>query len=771
MIGSADVLAAGGVPPEAPPPSPRPGTTDMGAVTEGPASRVSIVTGAEIGPAGRHGIGRLLESLRGRGIRAEVVAPAAAVSGAQVVIVGCLQPGSLVSDLLADGGASVPPGPEALLVRRLCWRSQPVWLAAGADERGLMYALLDMADRVTWAREGSDPFSEVREASESPAVPERALSVYTMHRRAWEARFFDGAYWVSYLDMLARNRFNSFVVIFGYENGGYMAPPYPYFFGVDGFPDIRVVGFSGADQQRYLDALNRLVAQAHARGLRFTAAIWDHIYRGGVQGPKEHALEPTPGLVWGLRADNLNEYTKAALAAFLRVVPGLDGLQFRMHWESGLAREEMPAFWADVYDGQGFEVNEPLATKMEDQPHELMPFRLLRPGREYHTYEFERYWHFYQVFGRIGYAPATSPEVWRREFASRLGDGAGPLLEEALHKASWVLPYAQAYCFPYNRFPTTRGWVEKQRREDLPVYAEAGPSDTEQFLSFRDAARLLVERGESARIWPQQSSSWFAVRSQEILGLVDRAEQAGGDDPSLEFVSTATDLRILAFLARYHSHRALAGLSYALFELADSHAALDEAIGHETHAVEAWEALVAAAGDIYTDDLMMGRRAAGLCGHWRDELVELRKGLVELQSTRDRLCRNGGEADGPTVAALTRERLPGQGRVPPSIQHQPLVSARAGEPLTVSARVTDSSGVKWVRLRYRPATQFEEYRELPMGPTGEPNEYVVTVPAEEVPSEWDFMYFIEAMDAAGNGCTWPDFWKTAPYVVVKTGAS
>ena len=36
--------------------------------------------------------------------------------------------------------------------------------------------------------------------------------------------------------MLAADRINSFIVIFGYENGGFMAPLYPYFFDVAEFP-------------------------------------------------------------------------------------------------------------------------------------------------------------------------------------------------------------------------------------------------------------------------------------------------------------------------------------------------------------------------------------------------------------------------------------------------------------------------------------------------------------------------------------------------------
>ncbi len=55
------------------------------------------------------------------------------------------------------------------------------------DDRGLMYALLDVADRVGWAKDPKRPLSEVRDADEAPAVAERAISKYTMHRRCFES--------------------------------------------------------------------------------------------------------------------------------------------------------------------------------------------------------------------------------------------------------------------------------------------------------------------------------------------------------------------------------------------------------------------------------------------------------------------------------------------------------------------------------------------------------------------------------------------------------
>ena len=50
-------------------------------------------------------------------------------------------------------------------------------------------------------------------------------------------------------------------------------------------------GNTSEEQERNLAALNRLIEMTHARGLRFTVGIWDHIYRGGVQGPRDFVLQ------------------------------------------------------------------------------------------------------------------------------------------------------------------------------------------------------------------------------------------------------------------------------------------------------------------------------------------------------------------------------------------------------------------------------------------------------------------------------------------------
>jgi len=841
------------------------------------APQISLVADGSMGAPARHGLRKLEAALREKGCPFETVNSLEVARGKTLIVAGFTVRASVAAQLLKDDNLVAPNGAEALVIHRSQWKGRSAVVLAGSDDRGLMYAELDTADRIGWSADRENPLAEIRETVETPGVSERALSVYTMNRRYWESRFYDEAYWARYLDLLAQNRFNSLVVIFGYENGGFLAPPYPYFFDVEEFPDVRMVGLSREQQQRNLAALNRLVQMAHERGIKFTTGLWDHIYRGGVQGggipgAGEATRAPTPGLVWGVTETNLTAYTKAALAKFIREVPKLDGIQFRMHDESGLKNREQIDFWRNIfqvmkqygpdirfdarakglpdsvietgldmgvklrittkfwmeqmglpfhpthinkenqfdrrhsyadllrypqrykmlwrlwnggtarvllwgdpdyarrfaesshlYDGEGFEVNEPLATKMEAQPHDAKPFDLLNPAYRYYDYEFERYWHFFQVFGRIGYNPNTSAEIWQHEFQKRFGKDAAPCLEAGLHRASQVLPRIVAACYPYSYFPTTRGWAEKQRLGDLPAYAKAEGSDLQQFASFDDEARDLIEGTQTARTRPPQTSRWFKQTADEINQQIAAAEKRVGQNRNKEFNSTITDLRILANLALYHSRRIPAAVCYRLYERTQDPKALEDAIAHERNAIAAWRDMVAAAGDVYAEDLMMGVRGAALCGHWKDELAALERGLdtLELQRRGLRTAAQGKTA--PRYQAEPSANDP----EPPVVVHQPVTNAPPGQPLTIMAEVRAPSGVKWVHLRYRGVNQHQDYRTLPMLPTGETDRYRVVIPANEIDPKWDLMYLIEVMDNHGHGKIHPDFNKETPYVIVR----
>jgi hypothetical protein len=101
------------------------------------------------------------------------------------------------------------------------------------------------------------------------------------------------------------------------------------------------------------------------------------------------------------------------------------------------------------------------------------------------------------------------------------------------------------------------------------------------------------------------------------------------------------------------------------------------------------------------------------------------------------------------------------------VRHTPVTIAPAGQPLRLTAKVADPSGVKAVRLRYRSVNQYEDFKTLDRQPTGKPDEYAAVVPASDVGPRFDFMYLLEVVDKAGNGRIHPDLSREQPYVVMR----
>src|SRR5439155_21545575 len=81
------------------------------------------------------------------------------------------------------------------------------------------------------------------EVTEKPEVPVRGM-IQFLHSADLEKEWYgDRAYWEAYLGMLARDRFNSFNLVFAHQTP-YKTPPSTFIFTVKKYPKVKVLGLS-----------------------------------------------------------------------------------------------------------------------------------------------------------------------------------------------------------------------------------------------------------------------------------------------------------------------------------------------------------------------------------------------------------------------------------------------------------------------------------------------------------------------------------------------
>lgn len=246
------------------------------------------------------------------------------------VIAGIAGQSALLDRTLAEHGLTAPQGAESLLIKNL---PDGTHLLAGGDARGLNYALREAARALELG-------APVRDAAESPFLRTRSLSVHLHNRDLEAAWYFEEAFWRDYLALLAGSRFNHLILTFA-DQTNYLCPPYPSLIAVPGYPQVTVEGLTAAAREKNLAMLRRIAELAQEYGLDFSIGIW-------MQAPvkKYVGAVEVRGLPEGLAAA---DYCAAGLGAVLRACPSIDGVQFRMNAESGVAEAEQRAFYAPLF--------------------------------------------------------------------------------------------------------------------------------------------------------------------------------------------------------------------------------------------------------------------------------------------------------------------------------------------------------------------------------------------------------------------------------------
>jgi hypothetical protein len=111
---------------------------------------LSIVIDKTPGVAVLHGLVKLTDALGAKNITFEKVQSIDEARGNWIIVAGLAYNEGIASQMLKAGNRNVPDVPEALTIWKTEWQKKPVWVISGIDDRGLMYGLLDVADRIAW---------------------------------------------------------------------------------------------------------------------------------------------------------------------------------------------------------------------------------------------------------------------------------------------------------------------------------------------------------------------------------------------------------------------------------------------------------------------------------------------------------------------------------------------------------------------------------------------------------------------------------------------
>lgn len=270
----------------------------------------------------------------------------------QVLLCRPGRPGHRRAVDLAQAPTDLPP--ESFVLSRSGADDETALLVAAGDDRGMVYALLELRDLVLTAADPGAALRSLPTRFEEPHVGVRSMSrLFTSHRLdlGW---FHDRSFWDDYLTDLATHRFNRFSLAFGlgYDYlidkrvvDNYLCFLYPFVLDVPGY-DVTVAGLGPEERDRNLATLRYVAEAATRRGLEFGLGLWNHAYQ----------LDPvTPTERWqvtGLDEATHADYCADALALLLSEIPQVSALTFRVHFEGGVP-EPTHEFWRRVMAGIG----------------------------------------------------------------------------------------------------------------------------------------------------------------------------------------------------------------------------------------------------------------------------------------------------------------------------------------------------------------------------------------------------------------------------------
>jgi len=307
---------------------------------------------------------------------------------------------------------------------------------------------------------------------------------------------------------------------------------------------------------------------------------------------------------------------------------GLGSHRVLLWGDPDFVRRAVPTF--TLSDSIGFEIDPPLAQKgYGNRPGK---WQIPTPGR----YEFERYWLFYLLWGRLSFDPKTSEKVWAAEFERRFGKAAQAVLDAYRSSSRAVSEIVAAHLADPNMYI----WPEISPGSLIDGYKEIRPSDWRFIASIPEAIKNRIDGLASAKQTPFDTAAILDDAASATEQAVGRASAAVGAG-NREWQTSEPDFRALALLARYHARKQIAADQLTYFYETGDPSGLERAQKQIQEAVVVWEQLVKLTDGFFPDEMAFGPEDQG---HWKHKLPYVRYDLKML-SYREQIYRQFGRFD------------------------------------------------------------------------------------------------------------------------------
>jgi len=256
----------------------------------------------------------LLNSLHETGYTTEVLPPRDVSELDQGVVIGVLNQVWL-DDWLKREEIQIPElEAEGFTVRVKTKQRGRTLVIVGFDEKGAMYGGLDLAEQVYL----NEDIDTIQEKTEKPFLRIRAVmfhmplpSPYLGQQWKTESNkwFFDVGYWRAFLNMLARNRYNTLTL--------WCEHPFNYMVRVEKYPEA--TSLSENELEANIEFFKAVFAMAKERGIDTYIITWNIFV--SEEFAKAHGIPPS-----GHDSFLVKDYMEECVKALLKTYPGLTGI-------------------------------------------------------------------------------------------------------------------------------------------------------------------------------------------------------------------------------------------------------------------------------------------------------------------------------------------------------------------------------------------------------------------------------------------------------------